>query len=60
MLWENGKPKGLCGTFVVGKSGATTVLFNVPYQITKTTRWVVTEMAPGAHYPGHVVMTTAS
>ena len=60
MLWENGKPKGLCGTFVVGKSGATTVLFNVPYKITKTTRWVVTEMAPGAHYPGHVVMTTAS
>ena len=33
--------------------------FNVAYKITKSTRWVVTEMAPGAKFPGHVVMTTA-
>ena len=59
MLWEDGKPTALCGTFVVGKNGTTTVAFNVPYTITKSTRWVVTEMAPGIHFPGHVVMTTS-
>ena len=59
MLWQNGKPSGVCGTFVVGKSGSTTVAFNVPYKITKSTRWVITEMKPGLQYPGHVVMTTS-
>jgi hypothetical protein len=59
MLWENGKPSSLCGIFKVGKNGAATVTFNVPYAITRTTRWVVTEMAPGVQFPGHVVMTTS-
>jgi hypothetical protein len=60
MLWENGRPTALCGTFVVGKIGATTVAFNVPYRITKSTRWVVTKIAPGIHFPGDVVMTTSA
>jgi hypothetical protein len=59
MLWQNGKPTALCGIFRVGQNGATKVAFNVPYKITRSTRWVVTEMAPGLHYPGHVVMTTS-
>lgn len=59
MLWQYGKPSALCGTFKVGKNGTTTVTFNVPYRITRSTRWVVTEMAPGVQFPGHVVLTTS-
>jgi hypothetical protein len=59
MLWKNGKPSSLCGMFEVGKSGATTVAFSVPYAITKSTRFVVTEMVPGVHFPGQVVMTSS-
>jgi hypothetical protein len=59
MLSQNGKPSSLCGTFRVGRSGPTTVSFSVPYRITKSTRFVVTEMAPGAHFPGPVVMTSS-
>lgn len=59
MVWQDGKPVALCGTFEVGASGSTTVTFNVAYKITKSTRWVVTRMAPGLQYPGHVVMTTS-
>jgi hypothetical protein len=59
MLWQNGKPAGICGTFKVGANGVTKVAFNVAYKITKSTRWVVTEMTPGLRYPGHVVMTTS-
>lgn len=58
MLWEGGKPSEVCGTFTVGKSGPTTVRFSVPYSITRSTRWVVTKLAAGARYPGHVVMIT--
>jgi hypothetical protein len=57
MLWDNGKPSAVCGMFKVGKNGDATVTFNVPYTIGKSTRWVVTEMAPGVQFPGHVVMT---
>ncbi len=59
MLWQNGKPSAVCGTFKVGKNGTATVTFNVPYAISQSTRWVVTEMAPGIAFPGHVVMTTS-
>ncbi len=59
MLWNHGKPAALCGMFRVGKSGAATVTFSVPYAITKSTRFVVTEMVPGAHFPGEVVMTSS-
>jgi hypothetical protein len=59
MVWQNGKPSRLCGTFEVAGKGSTTVSFNVAYKITKSTKWVVTEMAPGLKFPGHVVMQTS-
>ena len=52
MVWQNGKPAAFCGTFEVNKGGPTTVTFNVAYKITPQTRWVVTEMSPGAKFPG--------
>jgi hypothetical protein len=58
MLEQNGKPRYPCGTFRVA-NGTTTVRFTVPYEITGSSRWVVTSMAPGAQFPGHVVMTTS-
>ena len=58
MLEENGKPRFSCGYFRVN-GGTTKVRFTVPYTITKASRWVVTELAPGTRFPGHVVMTTA-
>jgi hypothetical protein len=59
MVWQGGRPVAMCGGFEVGGKGPTTVSFNVAYKITKSTRWVVTKMAPGFRYPGHVVMTTS-
>jgi hypothetical protein len=59
MVWQDGKPAGFCGTFEVSKNGPTTVAFNVAYKITGSTKWVVTKIAPGVKFPGHVVMTTA-
>jgi hypothetical protein len=59
MVWQGGRPVAMCGGFEVGGKGPTTVSFNVAYKITKSTRWVVTQMAPGFKYPGHVVMTTS-
>ena len=59
IVWQNGKPLAVCGTFEVGGQGATTVTFNVAYKIKPNTQWVVTRMWPGARYPGHVVMTTS-
>lgn len=56
MLWRDGHPTSLCGNFKVGKVGPTTVSFTVPYPITKTTRWVVTEMTSGQSFPGRIVM----
>jgi len=56
---QDGKPTWVCGMFKVGAHGATTVTFSVPYRITGTTKWAVTEMTPGTHFPGHVVMTTS-
>jgi hypothetical protein len=58
MVWQNGRPAAFCGTFEVAHRGSTTVTFSVAYKITKSTRWVVTRMAPGVKPPGHVVMTT--
>ena len=58
MLEQNGKPRYPCGTFHVA-SDTTTVRFTVPYEITGSSRWVVTSMEPGVHFPGHVVMTTS-
>ena len=59
MLTQNGKPTWVCGMFKVGKDGATTVAFSVPYRITGQTKWAVTEMTHGLKFPGHVVMTTS-
>ena len=59
MLTHNGKPTWVCGMFKVGKDGATTVTFSVPYRITGQTKWAVTEMTDGLKFPGHVVMTTS-
>jgi hypothetical protein len=59
MVWQNGKPAAFCGTFEVNRGRPTTVTFNVAYKITKSTRWVVTELSPGDKFPGHVVMTTS-
>jgi hypothetical protein len=59
MLWEDGKPSSLCGIFKVGRDGSATVSFSVPYAINRSTRFVVTEMAPGSQFPGHVVMTSS-
>ena len=59
MLTRDGKPTWVCGMFKVGEHGATTVAFSVPYRITGQTKWAVTEMTKGAHFPGHVVMTTS-
>jgi hypothetical protein len=59
MVWQDGKPAGFCGTFEVSATGSTRVTFNVAYKITKTTKWVVTKIAPGIKFPGDVVMTTA-
>jgi hypothetical protein len=59
MVWQDGKPAGFCGTFEVSRNGPTTVTFNVAYKITDSTKWVVTKLAPGVKFPGHVVMTTA-
>ena len=58
MLSVHGRPTALCGNFEVAPSGATTVTFNVPYAITRTTRWVVTEVTRGVAFPGRVVMKT--
>jgi hypothetical protein len=59
MVFQNGKPVAYCGAFEVSKDGPTTVTFNVAYKITPKTAWAVTEMKPGAKFPGHVVMTTS-
>ena len=59
MLTHNGKPTWVCGMFKVGKDGATTVAFSVPYRITGQTKWAVTKMTDGTKFPGHVVMTTS-
>lgn len=59
MLWRGGKASSFCGMFRVGKDGPTTVSFSVPYTITKSTRFVVTETAPGVRFPGQVVMTSS-
>jgi hypothetical protein len=58
MLEQNGKPRYACGSFRV-KNETTTVRFTVPYEITSSSRWAVTEMSPGIQFPGHVVMTTS-
>ena len=58
MVWQDGKPVMFCGTFLVAGHGPTTVTFNIAYKITDATQWVVTQMAPGVKFPGHVVMTT--
>jgi hypothetical protein len=59
VLQGNGKRPIFCGSFEVSGKGATTVTFNVAYKITDDTKWIVTKMAPGMKYPGHVVMTTS-
>ena len=58
MVWRNGKPAAFCGTFEVGSDGPTTLTFNVAYA-SPGTEWVVTRIAPGMKFPGHVVMTTS-
>lgn len=59
MVWKDGKPTSLVGMFVVRKNGTVTVKFSAPYTISKSTRFVVTEMGPGTNFPGQVVMTSS-
>ena len=59
VLQGKGKRPIFCGSFEVSGRGPTTVTFNVAYKIDDQTKWVVTKMAPGMKYPGHVVMTTS-
>jgi hypothetical protein len=57
LLWHNGKPAGVCGAFRVD-GGVTKLHFDVPYDITASTRWVITAIEPGERYPGTVMMKT--
>lgn len=57
LLWSKGKPAGVCGAFRVS-SGSTKLHFDVPYKISASTHWVITEIQPGTRYPGTVVMKT--
>lgn len=57
LLWHNGKPAGVCGAFRV-EGGVTKLHFDVPYDITPSTRWVITAIEPGERYPGTVMMKT--
>jgi len=57
LLWHNGKPAGVCGAFRVD-GGVTKLHFDVPYDITASTRWVITAIQPGERYPGTVMMKT--
>lgn len=57
LLWKHGKPAGVCGAFRVD-GGVTKLHFDVPYDITASTRWVITAIQPGERYPGTVMMKT--
>jgi hypothetical protein len=57
LLWHDGKPAGVCGAFRVD-GGVTKLHFDVPYEITPATRWVVTAVSPDTRYPGTVIMKT--
>jgi hypothetical protein len=57
LLWHNGKPAGVCGAFRVER-GVTKLHFDVPYDITASTQWVITAIQPGERYPGTVLMKT--
>jgi hypothetical protein len=54
---KNGKPGFPCGGFKVEGPGKTSVRFTVPYEVTGTTRWVLTAVDPADRWPGRVVMT---
>jgi len=56
---RNGKPSLPCGGFKVRATGATTVTFTVPYEVDKTTTWVLTAVGGHNAWPGRVVMTQA-
>jgi hypothetical protein len=59
LLWRHGRPAGVCGAFRVS-GGVTKLRFDVPYEITSSTRWVVTAVRPGVRYPGTVLMKTVN
>ena len=54
---HQGRPGFPCGGFKVHGPGATSVTFTVPYEVTSTTRWVLTAVDPTDHWPGRVVLT---
>jgi hypothetical protein len=54
---RKGKPGFPCGGFKVQTTGSTVVKFTVPYEVTGTTRWVVTAVDKTDHWPGRIVMT---
>ena len=57
-VWRNGKPGYPCGGFKM-RDGTTTVRFTVPYELTSSTKLVVTAIERGkSPWPGRVVMTT--
>lgn len=55
-LVKDGKPTLACGGFK-SDGGTTNVHFSVPYEVTSTSRWVVTAIDRKNHWPGRTVMT---
>jgi hypothetical protein len=53
---RHGKPGYPCAGFRVNGS-STKVTFTVPYEVTRSTQWVVTKVNRANHWPGAVVMT---
>lgn len=54
---RHGKPGFPCGGFKVAGPGTTSVTFKVPYDVTSTTRWVLTAIDHEDPWPGRVVLT---
>jgi hypothetical protein len=55
-LVKHGKPTLPCGGFR-SEGGTTNVHFSVPYEVTSTSRWVVTAIDHNDRWPGRTVMT---
>jgi len=54
---HDGKPRFPCGGFRVTGGARVSANFTVPYEVTGSTRWVVTAIDANDHWPGRVVMT---
>jgi hypothetical protein len=56
---RNGKPVYPCGGFRVVNGSTLSKRFWVPYAITTSTKWIVTEVNEDHAWPGRTVMTMA-